>query len=48
MGATHGNLHKDAKPLPKDAKVEALVTVGKDAEDKIPVSPAELYVSSLN
>jgi osmotically inducible protein OsmC len=41
MGATHGNLHKDAKPLPKDAKVEALVTVGKDAEDKIPVSPAE-------
>ncbi|GAA6026624.1 hypothetical protein JCM8202_001487 [Rhodotorula sphaerocarpa] len=36
MGATHGNLHQGAKPLPKDAKVDALVTVGKDAEDKTP------------
>ncbi|BGP51693.1 hypothetical protein JCM10450v2_007643 [Rhodotorula kratochvilovae] len=33
---THGNLHKGAKPLPKSTQVDAVVTIGKDAEEKVP------------
>ncbi|BGP43476.1 hypothetical protein JCM10449v2_007511 [Rhodotorula kratochvilovae] len=36
LGATHGNLHKGAKPLPKSTQVDAVVTIGKDAEEKVP------------
>ncbi|GAA6048679.1 hypothetical protein JCM3770_002016 [Rhodotorula araucariae] len=36
LGATHGNLHKGAKPLPKSAQVDAVVTIGKDAAEKVP------------
>ncbi|GAA5936540.1 hypothetical protein JCM3775_000848 [Rhodotorula graminis] len=35
MGATHGNLNKGAKPLPKSTKVDAVVSIGKDADDKV-------------
>lgn len=37
LAATHGNLHKDATPLPKSAKVDTEVTIGKDADEKTPV-----------
>ncbi|BGP35385.1 hypothetical protein JCM10296v2_007221 [Rhodotorula toruloides] len=36
LAATHGNLNKDAKPLPKSAKVDTEVTIGKDADEKTP------------
>lgn len=29
LGATHANLHKDAKPLSKDTQVRAHVSIGK-------------------
>ncbi|GAA5901045.1 hypothetical protein JCM8208_007602 [Rhodotorula glutinis] len=35
MGATHGNLNKGAKPLPKSTKVDAVVSIGKDADEKL-------------
>jgi len=37
MGATHGNLNKGAKPLPKSTKVDAVVSIGKDADEKLAV-----------
>merc|ERR1712093_608054 len=34
-GATHGNLNKGGKPLPKSTQVDAVVTIGKDANEKL-------------
>ncbi|GAA5904053.1 hypothetical protein JCM5296_002518 [Sporobolomyces johnsonii] len=36
LGATHGRLHEGLKPLPKSTKVDALVSIGKDATDAVP------------
>lgn len=39
LGATQGNLNPGLKPLPKSTSVRALVSIGKDPAEKIPVSP---------
>ncbi|BGP20100.1 hypothetical protein JCM10213_002649 [Rhodosporidiobolus nylandii] len=36
LGATHGQLNKGAKPLPKSTTVDADVSIGKDATEKKP------------
>ncbi|GAA6041826.1 hypothetical protein JCM8097_007184 [Rhodosporidiobolus ruineniae] len=36
LGATHGQLNKGAKPLPKSTTVDAEVSIGKDATEKLP------------
>ncbi|CEQ43071.1 SPOSA6832_04966 [Sporobolomyces salmonicolor] len=48
LGATHGRLHEGMKPLPKSTKVDALVSIGKDATDAVPVHKGPLTQTGLN